>query len=204
MVRDKNQFGRELGSPRGYQATTKLLVKQPAGGEVSCYWGFLAPNTLPKQEGLQLAEASFRDIGCISCYIPTMFPSNSVWITIAHAPEHSWNLHPVWDNSPHRKHLSSHLRLSSLQSIQIRFLWYFPHAKNSRPDLSCALRRLVFSRTAWFRMPWHKSTSCRSLPVDWTIPHFPSWLLQHQLTFEMVCPWVWNMCEMTVCRLYAT
>ena len=55
----------------GDGATAKLLVNQPAwagegpGGvvkyEVSCSWGFQPPNTLLKQEGLQLAEASFRD-----------------------------------------------------------------------------------------------------------------------------------------------
>jgi hypothetical protein len=38
----------------------------PGGGgryncEVSCNWRFQPPNTLPKQEGLRLAEASFRD-----------------------------------------------------------------------------------------------------------------------------------------------
>ena len=46
------------------QATTKLLVKQPAGEEVkyevSYDWGFQHPVDL-KQEGLQLAEASFRE-----------------------------------------------------------------------------------------------------------------------------------------------
>ena len=31
--------------------------------EVSCEWRFQPPNTLLKQEGLQLAEASFRDNG---------------------------------------------------------------------------------------------------------------------------------------------
>ena len=30
--------------------------------EVSCDWRFQPPNTLLKQEGLQLAEASFRDL----------------------------------------------------------------------------------------------------------------------------------------------
>lgn len=55
----------------GDGATAKLLVNQPAragegpGGfvkyEVSCGWRFQPPNTLLKQEGLQLAEASFRD-----------------------------------------------------------------------------------------------------------------------------------------------
>ena len=48
-------------------ATAKLLVNQPGGGgvleyEVSCDWRFQTPPyTLRKQEGLQLAEASFRD-----------------------------------------------------------------------------------------------------------------------------------------------
>ena len=42
-----------------------LLVKEGGGGvvnwEVSRDWRFHPPNTLLKQEGLQLAEASFRD-----------------------------------------------------------------------------------------------------------------------------------------------
>ena len=57
------------GVPAGDWATAKLLVNQPAGGGrwvVSYVWSFdigdSSPlNTLPKQEGLQLAEASFRD-----------------------------------------------------------------------------------------------------------------------------------------------
>ena len=49
--------------PGGVEPTTKLLVKG-AGffyWEVSRDWRFHPPNTLLKQEGLQLAEASFRD-----------------------------------------------------------------------------------------------------------------------------------------------
>jgi hypothetical protein len=51
--------------PRGDWATAKLLVNQPGGG--SWLWSFMRletspPNTLLKQEGLQLAEASFRDM----------------------------------------------------------------------------------------------------------------------------------------------
>ena len=56
-------------TPAGVEPTTKLLVKGRGveGGESTDF--FLAigdsspPNTLLKQEGLQLAEASFRDMG---------------------------------------------------------------------------------------------------------------------------------------------
>ena len=55
-------------TPAGVEPTTKLLVKGRGvkGGSTE---NFLAigdsspPNTLLKQEGLQLAEASFRDMG---------------------------------------------------------------------------------------------------------------------------------------------
>jgi hypothetical protein len=46
-------------------ATAKLFANQPAGGvvkyESSCDWRFQTPKILPKQEGFQLAEASFRE-----------------------------------------------------------------------------------------------------------------------------------------------
>ena len=54
--------------PGGVEPTTKLLVKEVGGGErEELSEKFLAigdsihPNILLKQEGLQLAEASFRD-----------------------------------------------------------------------------------------------------------------------------------------------
>ena len=49
--------------------------------EVSCDWRFQPPHTLLKQEGLQLAEASFRDI-CSPCPVVTrwtLFVMKAMW-----------------------------------------------------------------------------------------------------------------------------